>query len=333
MVECKICSKVFDTNYGLSSHIVQKHKIKLVDYYCTYVNQNKGICKICGNETKFKSITSGFRTYCSRKCVRQDKEINDKIKETCIDKYNVTNPLNKKDAQEKANKTKLEKFGTTNVLSLPEIRRKIKQTTLERYGAENVFASDYGKQKIKETLLDKYGVENAMQVKEIKEKVNSIETREKIYKTKRKNGTFNTSKPEETIYQELITIFGSNQVYRNYRDKRYPFHCDFYIKCLDLYIECNFIWTHNSHWFNKKDEDDINTLILWENKSKNSDYYKNAVNTWTIRDTNKRNTAKKNKLNYVVFWSYNDFLDWVALKYPIGHDYIKEYTWKRRELL
>ena len=38
-------------------------------------------------------------------------------------------------------------------------------------------------------------------------------------------------------------------------------------------------------------------------KSKNSGYYQNAINTWTIRDVNKRNIAKQNNLNYLEIFS------------------------------
>ena len=35
-------------------------------------------------------------------------------------------------------------------------------------------------------------------------------------------------------------------------------------------------------------------------------FTKNAINTWTVRDVNKRNIAKKNNLNYIEFWNLND---------------------------
>ena len=38
-------------------------------------------------------------------------------------------------------------------------------------------------------------------------------------------------------------------------------------------------------------------------KAKNTKFYNNAIQTCTDRDINKRNIAKKNKLNYLVFYS------------------------------
>ena len=44
-------------------------------------------------------------------------------------------------------------------------------------------------------------------------------------------------------------------------------------------------------------------MILESWKSKNTDYYKNAINVWTNRDVNKRELAKKNNLNYLEIFS------------------------------
>jgi len=50
---------------------------------------------------------------------------------------------------------------------------------------------------------------------------------------------------EDNYYDELIAIYGANDIIRGYRDIRYSnngykFQCDFYIKSEDLFIECNF---------------------------------------------------------------------------------------------
>lgn len=40
-------------------------------------------------------------------------------------------------------------------------------------------------------------------------------------------------------------------------------------------------------------------------------FYNNAIQTWTDRDVNKRNVAKKNKLNYLVFYSILEIGKWI----------------------
>ena len=50
----------------------------------------QGVC-LCGKDTKFISSVTGYREYCSPKCVMSDKENIEKIKKTCMEKYNVDN--------------------------------------------------------------------------------------------------------------------------------------------------------------------------------------------------------------------------------------------------
>ena len=89
-----------------------------------------------------------------------------------------------------------------------------------------------------------------------------------------------------------------------YKDARYPFACDFYIPSLDLFIECNYHWTHGSKPYEGTD-DDRQIVEKW--KAKGTKFYINAINTWTIRDVNKLNIAKQNKLKIKIFYNIFDF--------------------------
>ena len=95
-----------------------------------------------------------------------------------------------------------------------------------------------------------------MQSDEIKQKYDFKALNAKANETKRLNGTFNTSKPEEDAYVLLCDHFSKDDVIRQYYSEKYPFNCDFYIKSLDTYIECNFNWTHGGHWFDENNEED-----------------------------------------------------------------------------
>ena len=126
-----------------------------------------------------------------------------------------------------------------------------------------------------------------------KERVN------KIFSTKKKNNTSNSSNIEEQFSQYLSE---QNYIFiRNYYSKQYPYHCDFYLSDYDLYIEIQGNWTHGKHPFNKNDKDDLNIVELW--KSKKSNYYNKAINDWTQKDPLKRETAKNNNLNYLEIFS------------------------------
>lgn len=128
------------------------------------------------------------------------------------------------------------------------------------------------------------------------------EFQEKFNETKRQNGTFNTSLPEEIYYNSLVQIYGEDDIIRQYRDERYPFSCDYYIKSKDLFIELNLHWTHGGHPFDKLNVNDQMILKIWKEKALISDFYKQAIYVWTDLDIRKQQIAKKNKLNYEVIY-------------------------------
>lgn len=118
------------------------------------------------------------------------------------------------------------------------------------------------------------------------------------------------SKPQLEMIEKLKQKFGEDDVFQEYKSKKYPYNADAYIKSLDLYIELNAFWTHGGHWFDENNPDDVRLLELW--KTKSSSIYKTAIKTWTVSDLKKRNVAADNGLNYLVFWEtdLSDFYEW-----------------------
>jgi len=248
--------------------------------------------------------------------------LNSRIK-TNLEKYGIDYPLRLNEIKEKRKKTVNEKYGVDNVSKAKEIIKKIqkirkeknneiiekiKQTCLQKYGVDNVFKAKEIKEKIKQTCLQKYGVTHIMKLKEYSERIANSEIRKQHeLETKRKNKTFNSSKTENESYQLLKQKY-PDTIYQ-YRSKEYPFNCDFYIPSINTYIECNYHWTHGYHPYNPDNEKDKLLLEAWQ--SKNTEYYKNAITTWTIRDVNKRKIVKQNNLNYIEFWNINELINWV----------------------
>lgn len=140
-------------------------------------------------------------------------------------------------------------------------------------------------------------------------KTRSEESKRKSLETKRKNGTFVSSKAENEIKELLIKKFPNLKW--QYKSEPYPFACDFYIPDLDLYIEYQGNWTHGGKPFTKTKED-LEKLNSWLEKAKNSHYYDSAINVWTKRDPMKRKIAKQNNLNWKEFFSKNEFLLWFS---------------------
>ena len=158
------------------------------------------------------------------------------------------------------------------------------------------------------TCLQKYGVDSYTKTEQYRQNYldNLKNYKEKEYNTKKKNNSFNISKPEDESYAILKERY--LDVVTQYKDDRYPFACDFYIPSLDLFIECNYHWTHGGKPY-EGTEDDRQIVEKW--KAKGTKFYINAIQTWTIRDVNKRNIAKQNKLNYIEFWNIDEIKKWL----------------------
>ena len=296
------------------------------------------VCKICGNPVKFRK--GRYSNYCSASCLAKDavntkkknpnfkfpfefESIRNKAAEKINEKYGVDNIFRLKETHIKSKETKLLRYGDENYnnpikfketcrdkydcdapAQNKEIREKQVKTSFEKYGGY------FNKQKVSETIKALYGKEWYTLTDDLKSKTNTELSKEKQYKTKKKNKSFNSSKQELECFNLLKGKF-TNVIRQYYNKDKYPFCCDFYIPELDLYIEYNGSWTHGSHAFNSTNDEDIKILEKWIKRSKASHFYKNAINTWTVRDVHKRTIAKKNKLNYIEFWNLNEVYEFL----------------------
>ena len=259
----------------------------------------------------------------------KSKEIRNKCKLTCLEKYGVDNPAKLEENKEKVKQTCLKKYGTISTTQCKEIRDKIKQTCLEKYDVDNPAKLEENKEKVKQTCLKKYGglapicnpdIKNQIKQtclekygvdnygKSLKHKTNmstimlSDEMQKHRYSIMSKNNTFNTSKEEDEVYEFLSQYIDVTRQFNG--SSKYPFCCDFYIEDLDMFIECNFHWTHGGHPFDPSSIKDQVKLERW--KAKQTKYYNNAINVWTKRDVEKRNKAKEENLDYKEFWSLKE---------------------------
>ena len=303
------------------------------------------ICPTCGNKIHMDNHNH-YRDHCSLKCSFNDEIVINKITNTKIDRYNNPKYVNldkryktniekygckyvfsNEDIKHKVYNTKLKKYGNgyfcnqkkseetcfkkygvKTPLNLQEVHEKSKQTCLEKYGCEKPLQNVEIFNKFKNTCLQRYGIEYPQKLDYIKNKIDYDEVVKKVVATKRKNHTFKDSKKEKESYTILKKVFKDDLDYQ-YRSELYPYYCDFYIHSLNLYIECNYHWTHGGFPYIETEQRCIDKLNKW--KSKNSRYYNNAITTWTIRDVNKRNIAKNNNLNWIEFWNIDELKKWI----------------------
>lgn len=224
-------------------------------------------------------------------------------------------------------------IGSSNYKKVSEKVRllKIEETDMVLYGGIGYGSEDI-KQNIIKTTNELYGVDNVMQNKvfsknhvspfsnpKVRHKAMSSKNanvRESILLAK-KTGDFSKasikSSFELTVFKKLVEKYGFDDVFYEYGfhpyDERYPFNCDFYIKSLDLFIELNIHFSHGGGWYMDTKEDKLRLEHLKSSPNKMS---KETMNAWGKRDVEKRELAKKNQLNYLVFWDIDlyDFFIW-----------------------
>ena len=256
----------------------------LKKYGTKFPCQNTGVNSNILNKRKQTCLKKYGVEYSS-----QSNIIKEKNKQTCLKRYGVEHVMQSDIFKDKVAKTCLKKYGVTSTALVPGIRNKQKQTLLKHYGVDNPFKSDIIKQQLK---------------------TKSKQTQINRDNTKLKHNTFNVSKPEDECYKLLCSKFGSENIKRQHKTSLYPYCCDFYVSNLDLYIECNFHWTHGPHLYNKNNIKDIILKCRWNQKAKKSKFYFNALKTWTERDIKKNNIFKINNLNYKLFYNIKEFKEY-----------------------
>lgn len=350
------------TDKNFRESVIEKRKATIMERYgVEYPVQSEDIkakmqetCEERYGSASYLQSEKG-RKQVSEYMLIHGKEHAKKSRKTCLKKYGVDNYA-KTEESRKAQSERMDKYGY-------EIRMKMQETIQKRYGVPyysqtEAFRTAMSKrmkinhdaylEKSKQTSLQRYGFEYYTQTPEFRNSIanklkqscmqkygviNYSQTKEFLIKcaeTRRTNCSNAMSKPENELYKLLIFYFGKYDVIPQYYDERYPFRCDFYIKSCDLFIELNAMWTHGYHWFDNASNFDVKKSIEWLNDGRK--FYKSAYNTWTKSDVNKRNTARLNKLNYVVFWKCNlsDAKQWFSLGCPLGQDWKCMYSWLQK---
>lgn len=237
-------------------------------------------------------------------------------------KYGVDNPMQAEDVKQRYVSSMISTYGVENPMQVGDIKTRQddirKRTMVELYGVDYPMQSQAIRDKAVDAVLLKYGVDNVMKLKMFQDK---------MMNAKRQNGTFNTSACQDVLYCMLQSVFGTDDVDSEYSCDEYPHFCDFYVKSRNLFIELNAHPTHGGHWFDSGKD----AVRLTEIREKHMPMYDQEVYVWTDLDVRKRNVARANNLNYVVFWDtqLRDATLWLASGCPDAKDWEREYSWIR----
>ena len=259
--------------------------------------------------------------YCCNECCRSDEEVRNKIKqswsygkeERCQHMRDANKKRDKEFYQkrkEKYVKTMLERYGVESNSKLETAREAIKNRAIERWNNKTEKEKQEFAQKMKVVNTGRPGVN--IYAGKTEEQLN--EMKRKQYETKKRNHSFNSSVPEDKIKNILIQKFPDFKY--QYRSELYPFACDFYIPEFDLYIEFQGTWIHGKNGktilgaYDKNNREHQKVLSIWQEKAKNSKFYEIAINVWTIRDPLKREIARKINLNWLEFFTMDEFMKW-----------------------
>ena len=246
-------------------------------------------------------------------------ETQEKIKKTNLKKYGFENPQKNKKIREKTEKTCIKSYGFKTSLVNPKVKNKTKKTIMAKYGVDNISKSDEIKDIKRVKSLEKYGVTTPLKSEEIKSKIKktclknwgvenpsqSEEIKDKVHQTKIDNGSYGKSEPEDNLH-DLIYDEICGKVERQYKeDPRYPFACDFYIAESDCFIELQGdVFRHRNEPY-----DGENLPLSYTKKScdssnpKKAKNYKSSINTYTVRDPEKRLYASLYNLNFLEIWN------------------------------
>ena len=331
--------------YNVYDDLSEKTHVYEIYYRLKNNLKKRPVCIICGKPVKY---TSGhYAKFCSKECQYSDlgKKIAKEIKiKSNLEKYGVEHTSQLKEVTDKRTKSRADhvnkiqqhvreslykKYGAYDVMHIPHILQKIKDTNFKKYGVE--FPLQQLKkenseiyQKISQTCINKFGIDSPLKNKEVREKIkqtniqkygvdNPLKNKE-IWKKSQDNRQISSkSKLENNFLNYLKLKYESDDIITQYKSKEYPYYCDFYIKSINLYIEIQGHWTHNDHPFDINNLNDQQIMNIWRTKSLSDKYYKNALNTWTIKDVEKRNTAIQNNLNYLEIFGKTDLNKYIDI--------------------
>lgn len=210
----------------------------------------------------------------------------------------------------KVGKSTIDKWISILKIKKPQslINKSIQNYMLKKYNVLSYSMLEESKEKVKRTNQIKFGCKYYTQTNEYQERANN---------TKKQNHTYGKSLQEELVYEKLLNKFSTNNVIRQYRSEKYPYACDFYIKNLDLYIECHFSHFHNFRPFDINNTEHIKELKILQKKAQEINFkgsskkqYEMIIQVWTKADPKKLKTFIENKLNYKIFYNLEQFYEW-----------------------
>ena len=227
-------------------------------------------CPVCGKPTKFINLKTGYREFCSTKCMNSSKSIQERKKQTSLKNWGTENPMQSKQVCEKLKNAVREKYGVDNIFQSSDFKEKRIKTNLEKYGVEHHLQNEDVKSKLIKTIQTKNIIkddnlisynENGEQIRKCPHK-NCNQCKKKYYITptniyfdRQRLGyetctnllpIGNSQKSSlEFKIRQLLDKYNIEYITNNRKLTGDGKELDIYIPSKRLAIECNGIWSHS----------------------------------------------------------------------------------------
>lgn len=318
----------------------------------------KPVCKICKNPVNFVGLEDGYRDTCSMDCYKSLCE--QQTQRSLERKLKEHNDILNLSYKEKFNKDIDDNIIKEIFNNDPEYRRKlisaysklelgIASKKIEIYSDVLEYLKNrYTDSKsLRETIyrilhnieirptckicgkqIQYIGKPNAIWSVYCSSKCKYEDTKDNLLTAFNPSETSNSEKGWMIDFKEIFDgdIVTSNMSAKSeYKDERYPYKYDFYIKEVDLFIEYQGFNTHGVHPYRGHcDDAELIKMIdrLDEGRANKVKY------VWTKNDVEKRRTAKHNNLNFLELWP-KDFIG--KKRHKIIIDGLREMKGKTKE--
>ena len=110
----------------------------------------------CIDFVNFVNFSKGYNEACGN-CSRHKPGSSDKLKQTCLQKYGVTNATKNKDIIDKRRKNNEDKYGVSHPMKLKEFQNKRDNSIEEKYGVRNIMYLEEFREKRMDKLIENYG--------------------------------------------------------------------------------------------------------------------------------------------------------------------------------
>ena len=176
---CVICGKPVKFLNGKKNQLFNKTCCKEHANMLDGITVKKVLKDIYSDVDKKKEINNKIRETCLLKYGNEHYSNRIKAKETCLQRYGVTSPLKSEIFKQKSKDTCLQKYGVEYTGQIPEKIEKTHKACLEKYGVDSVFKVQKFRNQSLDTCIKKYAsdeddinsIVNIGQLKYVKDKI------------------------------------------------------------------------------------------------------------------------------------------------------------------